>query len=114
MILRGKVINPGELRTEITLKKRVVTSDAGGFPVQTWEKIADVWARWTNAHGTEVWTADMAGAKMPATVLIRYRSDVDMTCAVEKGSQMYEIFSIDNIQERNEYLEIKVQKLGSG
>lgn len=114
MILRGKVINPGELRTAITLKKRTVTSDTGGFPVQSWSKIADVWAKWTNAHGTEVWTADMAGAKMPATVLIRYRSDIDTTCAVEKGTQMYEIVSIDNIQERNEYLEIKVQRLESG
>lgn len=114
MILKGKVINPGELRTAITLKKRTVTSDEGGFPVQSWTKIADVWAKWTNAHGTEVWTADMAGAKMPATVLIRYRSDVDATCAVEKDGQLYEIFSIDNIQERSEYLEIKVQGLVSG
>ena len=114
MILNGKVINPGQLRTAVTLKKRVVTSDAGGFSLQTWSKIADVWAKWTNVHGSEVWTADMAGAKMPATVLIRYRSDIDTTCAVEKGTQLYEIVSIDNIQERNEYLEMKVQKLGSG
>jgi len=114
VILNGKVINPGDLRTAITLKKRTVTSDAGGFPIQSWTKIADVLAKWMNAHGSEVWTADMAGAKMPATILIRYRSDVDTTCAVEKGTQMYEIFSIDNIQERNEYLEIKVQRLESG
>ncbi len=114
MILKGKVINPGELRTVITLKKRVVTIDAGGFQTQTWAKIADVWAKWTNAHGYEVWTADMAGAKLPATVLIRYRSDIDTTCAIEKGTELYEIVSIDDIQERHEYQEIKVQRLESG
>lgn len=114
MILNGKVLNPGELRTAITLKKRTVTSDVGGFPVQSWSKIADVLAKWTNAHGSEVWTADMAGAKLPATVLIRYRSDIDTTCAIEKGTELYEIVSIDDIQERHEYQEIKVQRLESG
>ena len=36
MILNGKMINPGELNTKITLAKRVKTVDAGGFPVMAY------------------------------------------------------------------------------
>lgn len=114
MNLNGKTMNPGDLRTAITLKSRTATGDDGGFQVPTWTKIADVLAKWTNAHGSEVWAADMAGAKQAATVLIRYRSDVNEACAVVKGSEVFEIVSIDDIQERHEYLELKVQKWSQG
>ncbi len=114
MNLNGKTMNPGDLRTAITLKKRSTTVDSGGFQVQTWSKIADVLAKWQNMHGSEVWAAGMAGAKKAATVLIRYRNDVDEACAVEKGSTLYEIVSLDDIEERHEYLELKVQKWSEG
>lgn len=114
MNLNGKVFNPGELRTKITLKKRTVSSDNGGFQLPGWSNIKEVKSKWINVHGAEGWTANMAGAEMPATVTIRYRSDVDATCAVEKGTLLYEIVSIDDIQERHEYMELKVKRMGSG
>lgn len=114
MILNGKIINPGELRTQITLQQRSVASDGGGFQVPTWSTIATVWARWTNVHGAEVWAAQTVQAEQPATVLIRYVSGLNTTCAVLKGSDQFEIVSIDDIQDRHEYLELKVQRVRSG
>lgn len=114
MILNGKMINPGELRTSVVLKKRTITTDAGGFGQESYTTLATVWARWSNVHGSEVWAAQSVQAVAPATVLIRYRSDVDQTCVVVKGSEIYDIVSVDNIQERGEYLEIKVQKAIGG
>lgn len=114
MILNGKVINPGELRTEITLQKRSPTTGAGGFIQPGWTDIATVWSRWINAHGSEIWAAQAVQAQAPATVLIRYRSDVDTTCVVLNGSIRYEIVSVDDIQARGEYLELKVRRLAPG
>jgi len=114
MELNGKVTNPGELRTPITLKKRTVGADAGGFQTPSLSTIAAVMAKWTNVHGSEVWISQTVKAVQPATVLIRYRSDVDATCVVVKGSTVYEIVSLDNIQERSEYIELKVKRMGSG
>lgn len=108
------VTNPGELRTSITLKSRTVTIGASGFPVDTWSAIDTVWAKWTNVHGQEAWIAQTAQAGQAATVLIRYRSDVDPTCVVYKGSDKYEIVSMDNIGERNEYIELKVIRKREG
>ncbi|GAP11747.1 phage head-tail adaptor, putative, SPP1 family [Bellilinea caldifistulae] len=114
MRINDKPINPGELRTPITLKKRTVTTDAGGFKTEVYTNVATVYARWQNAHGREVWTADMAGAIAPATVLIRYLADIDESWVVDKNGEIFEIVSIDNIMERNEYLEIKVKRLKAG
>ena len=114
MKLNGKVSNPGEMRTRITLQSRSVSTETGGFQTPTWSTIAQVWARWVNAHGAEAWTAASLQAEQAATVTIRYRTGIDLTCAVLKGSERFEIVSMDNIQERSEYIELKVQRMRSG
>jgi len=114
MRINEKPTNPGELNVKIKLLKRTVIIDAGGFQVPGTEKIADVWAKWVNAHGSEVWTANMAGATQPATLLIRWRADVDETCLVEKDGKLFEIVTADNIRERNEYIELKMKRVVKG
>lgn len=114
MKIGTKVTNPGEMRTQINLQTRVSNQDAGGFSVPEWTTIATVWSKWVNAHGREILEAGLAGADAPATVLIRYRNDIDTACAVLKGSLRYEITSIDNISERSEYLELRVQRMKAG
>ena len=114
MIINGKMTNPGELHTPITLQERTVSTDTGGFQTKAAATIASVMAKWTNAYGSEVWAVQMVEAVQAATVLIRYRSDVDNTCMVLRGSVVYEIVSLDNIQERNEYIELKVKMRAPG
>ena len=110
MKIGNVVTNPGDLRTKITLQKPTITKAAGGAQVVTWSTIATVWAKWINVHGSEVWQSQAVQAVSPATVLIRYRADVDASCSILKGTERYEIVSPDNIQERNEYLELKVKR----
>jgi SPP1 family predicted phage head-tail adaptor len=114
MIINGKVTNPGEMRTLITLMSRAITKESGAFQSRSTTTIAEVWSKWTNVHGSEAWTAASLAASMPATVLIRWRDDVDASCLVTKGSDLYEIVSLDNIQERNEYIELKVKQVVAG
>ena len=116
MNLKGIPTNPGELRTKVTLERPVISQDSGGFSSRTsyTEIAADVLVKWTNAHGAEVWEAEAAQAKRPATVWMRYRSDIDVTCVVKKCSTRYEIVSLDNVGERDEYIELKVKVLTNG
>lgn len=115
MIINGRVFNPGEMRTKIDLGRRANTEDAGGFDKPGYTVIVSVWAKWTNAHGPEVWEAQAQGAQQPATVIIRYRSDIDATWAVRKDGQWYEILgSPDDIQERHELIEMKVKRAVAG
>lgn len=109
MKIGNTVTNPGDLRTKITLQTPTITKAAGGAQVVTWSTIATVWAKWTNVHGSEVWQSQAVQAVGPATVLIRYRAGVNAACSILKGTERYEIVSVDNIQQRNEYLELKVK-----
>ena len=111
MILNGRVWNPGEMRTEIILETRANTEDAGGFDKPAYTAVETVWAKWVNAHGSEVWEAESAGVRESATATIRYRSDVNPTWAVRKGTARYEIVSLDDIQERHELIEMKVKRM---
>lgn len=114
MILNGKVINPGELRTKITLHERTTQTLAGGFTKPGTSKLDDVWCRWVNAHGSESWVIATNQFRAAATVLIRYRDDIDTTCLVEKSGLLFEIVSMDNIRDRNEYIELKVARWQPG
>lgn len=114
MNLNGKTFNPGELRTLISLQQRAITTGSGGFQVPDWETIGSVYAKWENAHGSEVWAADSAGAEQPATVTIRYQEDLDTTCAVLLNGVRFEIISIDDIRQRGELMELKVRRMRSG
>lgn len=114
MKIGEKITNPGEFRTRVTLQRRTIITDAGGFQRPGSEDIAMIWAKWINAHGSEVWTASSLQAEAAATVTMRYRNDVDATCLVKKGSDVFEIVSIDDIQERHEYIELKVKRYQPG
>lgn len=114
MIIGNRVTNPGDLRTQIILQERTVSTETGGYQVPAWVTIATVWSKWVNVHGQESWVAQSVGAEAAATVTIRYRDDVDTTCAVLKGSDRFEIVSIDDIQERHEYMELKVKRIKAG
>lgn len=114
MNLNGRVSNPGDLRTSVKVQKRAITADAGGFQVEAWTDVATVWADWVNVHGSEAWTVQSIQAAAAATVKIRYRSDVDRTCVLLKGSERWEIVSMDDVRERHEYLELKVQRMTAG
>jgi len=114
MIIGTKVTNPGELRTQISLEPRTVSQDAGGFQTTGQGTTVVVRSKWTNVHGSEVWAAQAQQALKPATVLIRYQADLNETWTVLKGTQRYEILSIDDIGERHEYQELKVQLAKEG
>lgn len=120
MVIGAKVTNPGELRTPVFLGERVTSTDAGGFTVgtvafQTFAENAGVYAKWVNAHGAEAWgLAGSLNGTAAATVLIRFDARLDLSCGIRKGSEWWEIVSMDNIGERGEYLEVKVKRVGEG
>ncbi len=115
MKIGEQITNPGAVRTRITLKSRSTTTDPGGFQVQVLTPVKTVWARWTGVHGQEAWAANSANALRAATVLIRYPRNIviDETMVVSVDGDDYEIVSMDDVQRRHEYIELKLQLIRS-
>lgn len=94
--------------------QRFVRNGEGSFAEEGWQDVCTVWANWVNVHGSEVWAAESVQALKPATVTIRYRSDVDEKCRILFNDVPYEIVSVDNIRQRNRALEMKVRASVNG
>ena len=117
----AKNANPGELRTPVYFKAVRRLTDSDGYPVELIENVfgADsngnaipVMVKWVNAHGSEVFDALQLSLRDPATITLRYSPLINETLIVYRGSDPapYEVISIDNVENRNTWLEIKVQR----
>jgi len=106
-------VNPGDLRTSITLQEPTIATDAGGAQKPTFADVAinpTIWARWINAHGQETVQNAMKNVQR-ATVTIRYRSDVLSTWRVLKDGEPWNIISIDPVQDRKRWVELIVERV---
>lgn len=112
----SKSANPGELRTPVEIVRAEGTTDAEGFLSGGHQNVfgegKSVMVKWVNAHGTDAFTAMQLQLREPATITMRYSDKVTPDCLIYKGSdpEPFEIISIDNVEERGRWLELKVQR----
>jgi head-tail adaptor len=106
-------VNAGDLRTSITFQSPTISTDAGAAQKPTWANVSTnptVLSRWVNAHGQE--NAGNAKASVQrALVTIRQRIDVQTTWRIVKGTENWEIISIDAVQGKNRYVELVVERV---
>lgn len=67
---------------------------------------------WANAHGSEVYTAHQAGVLEPATLTMRWSPKITSTAEIyrDQDSQPYEVISLNDVENRHVWLEIKVKR----
>lgn len=109
MRIGDKITNPGELRSLIYLQNSTISKDAGSAQKPIWTTRAPVYARWINAHGSEAVASESLQATNLATVLIRYYPGLNTSWAILKGSERWQIVSVDDVRERHEYMELQVR-----
>ncbi len=117
----SKKADPGELRTRCYFKSISRNSDASGKITNPETNVFGVddegidryaMVKWVNAHGTEAITALQLKLKEVATLTMRYspliKEDLIVYCGDDP--KPYEIKSVDNVEMKNEWLELKVQR----
>lgn len=111
----------GELRTRLYVRKMVKGTDDDGIAREREESVfppaADggerMWhCKWVNAYGSEVFIAMQAQVKEPATLTMRYSPLIQPDHLIYRvGDPVpYEIISINDVEARHTWLEIKVQR----
>lgn len=104
-------VNAGDLRTSVVLGSPSLDEKPGGFKRKSYTPVKTVWARWVNAHGSEALVAESVQLSQPATVTIREYPDIDTTWGIQKDGQWYDIISLDRVQDRHRYIELKVSRM---
>ena len=109
----SKSANPGELRTPVEFKRVKRSTNENGRRIEEYENVfgdgVTVNVKWVNAHGYEAVTAMQLGIRELATITARYSPLIDRTLTVFLiGDDVpYEIVDVDNVEQRNRWLEIK-------
>ena len=135
----SKSANAGELRTQVYFMRITRSQDSDGFEPEIEESIfADqegaalpALGKWQNIHGSEVFTAMQLQLRDPVTYTTRYSPQYDITliayradeyaaalAAISSGTDTedalapirYEVISIDDVENRRQWLEIKLQR----
>jgi SPP1 family predicted phage head-tail adaptor len=107
-------IQISDLRTRITFQSPTLTTDAGGAQKTTYANVGTVptvWAQWINDHGQEVVLSEAQTSAQRATVRVRHRTDIRETWRVVKDSENWHILSIDEVQDRNRWIELRVERV---
>ena len=112
----------GEMRTRIQvfdLPRDAAGSpelDQDGYPAKTPVNVLGAGryfhCKWVNAHGSEIYEAKQAGLTEPATLTMRYTNRITTTCLIyrEKDPDPYEVLSLNDVEDRHVWLEIRVQR----
>lgn len=112
----SKYANAGALRTSVKFFRVTRETDSEGVSHEAEANIfgagQNVWVKWVNAHGTDVFEAMTLQINEPATITMRYSPLITPDLLVYKAGDPtpYEVISVDNVEERNTWLEIKVKR----
>ena len=118
----SKRANIAELRTAVYFKKVVHRVNGNGFPIEEEQGVfgegvggkgVPVMCKWNNAHGSEAWSASQLELREPATLTTRYSPLLDDAALIlyrENDPEPYEVISNNNVEQRNTWLEIRVQR----
>lgn len=100
----------GKLKTTVVFKSVTHGNNVNGVLTESVSTILTARCHWQNAHGTETVENLRLNLGELATISMRYSALVDVKQLVYLGSEVWEIVSIDNVEERNRWMEIKVKR----
>lgn len=112
----SKYANPGELRTPVRFCRVVRERDSEGIPFEREENVfgegKTIHVKWVNAHGNEVFSAMTLQINEPAAITCRYSPLIrsDLIVYRDNDPEPYEVISVDNVEQRNHWMEIKVKR----
>ena len=108
------LIQISALRTRITFQSPTISADAGGAQKTTYANVGttpNVWAQWINDHGQESIAGGAEVSIQRATVRVRHRTDIVTTWRVLKDSEPWLILSIDLVQDKHRWVDLRVERV---
>ena len=119
----AKQVNAGDLRTRIRVYKLTRTVNDNGFESETTQNVfgdgVSVYCRWIWAHGSEVFEHRTLELGQVATLTMYASPLITPQCRIElvddaaingEAAGMFEIISIDQVENQLRYMEIKVKR----
>jgi len=103
-------IKAGDLRNQVSLQRKQINSDGAGGTVVTWVEYATPWCKITPKTGNEKIYLGRLDAQGLSSVTTRYMSTIIESDKLVFKNKEFQIRSIINIEERNKYTEMLIER----
>jgi SPP1 family predicted phage head-tail adaptor len=105
-------INPAELRHSITIERFTKVKDEDNILREKWIPLCKARAKILNTRGSEYTEAYATNSEVEATFYIRFNhKNITAKDRIVYKDKNYNIIYVNNVQEGNNYYEIKAKKV---
>jgi len=102
--------NIQQMSTSITIENRVETIVKGKSTISYVPATPpNAFCNWKTKGGTELTGDNSVTVLDTAELIMWYRPDIAETSKIYLGSKEYKVMSIENVEQRNQYLIVKVK-----
>ena len=109
--MRSMFLDPGRLRTELSLQAATRVSDGQGGFTETWEEIASVFALLEPVESQPVFGADQPLETATHRITLRARADVARGMRFAKGARGFHVLSVLDPDESGRFLVCRTEEV---
>ena len=106
-----KMRRAGALRHRLILERMNKVEDGGGGVTIVWETVAPLWAAIRPLRGREQLGAGQFASRLSHEISLRYRPLVLPEMRFRKGSRIFEIRAVINVDEQSRWLRALCEEL---
>lgn len=110
--MRTVFIDPGALRSELTLERAAYADDGAGGQVETWSEVGTVFGRIEPLEARSVFGAGQTIETTTHRVTLRFRSGLTSGMRMRRGDRVFEIVTVADPDETGRYLTCRVREKG--
>lgn len=97
-------ITTGELRHRVTIQGTTAVQDSSASYSESWSDLVTTWARVRPMNGREYFAAHQEQSAVTHEIVMRFRRGVNTAMRLKFDSRIFDIESVINYDERNEWM----------
>lgn len=105
-------VDPGMLRTELTLERAIPAGDGAGGHAENWREVATLFGRIEPMRADSRFGAGQTLETVTHCITLRFRDGVESGMRFVKGSRKFEIVTVHDPDETGRYLVCRAREAG--
>ena len=98
------MMRAGALRHRVILESANRSDDGGGGSLVVWQEVAPLWVAIKPLSGRELMSAGQFASRLSHEITLRYRALVLPEMRFRKGSRIFQIKAVLDVEERRQWL----------
>lgn len=111
--MRALFVDPGALRSELSLQACTTTPDGMGGHTQTWTEMATVFARIEPVSAGSLYGPDQTVETVTHRVMLRWRSGVAAGQRFVRQGRVFDIVTVHDPDDSGRYLVCRAREAGA-